>query len=239
MQILSGLYQVGGSLNGLSVPGPYLSPDYRDCNTYALKTSEGIVLMDCGNGDTLPQIFNNLRYWGLDPAEIQACLLTHSHLDHAGAAHLLADQGVALYAHMETADAIMSGDERCCGYLYHQTFTPCRVTHSLSDGDTFVVLGIEFQALHLPGHTRGCTAYRFEWQGKIVVLSGDIIGTLLGGYFGWDGSIDFDKSAYLTSLRRFARVEMDVMLPGHGLISFHKPQERVEEVLNEALIQWR
>jgi hypothetical protein len=29
------------------------------------------------------------------------------------------------------------------------------------------------------------------------------------------------------------------MLPGHGLIYFHKPRRRVEEAFNQALIQWR
>ncbi len=239
MQILPGLYQAGGSLNGLTVAGGFLSPDYRDCNTYVLKTAEGLILMDCGNGDTLPQIFDNLQLWGLNPADIKACLLTHAHLDHAGGAHRLSAMGVALYAHKETADAIGSGDERCAGYLYHRHFHPCKVSHPLQDGDTPVVLGMQFEALHLPGHTRGCTAFRFRWQERNIVLSGDVIGTLLGGFFGWDGSIDFDKRVYLDSLRRLARVDMDLMLPGHGLVYFHQPRERVEEVFNEALMQWR
>ncbi len=239
MQILPGLYQVGGSLNGLTVPGPFLSPDYRDCNTYALDTEQGILLMDCGNGETLPQIYDNLRLWGLDPAHIKACLLTHPHMDHTGAAHLLAREGVALYAHAETADALAAGDERCCGYLYHMDFHPCQVAHRLVDGDTPEILGVGFQVMHLPGHSRGCTAYRFHWQGRDIVLSGDIIGTLLGGFFGWDGSIDFDKPTYIESLRRFARVDMDMMLSGHGLVYCHRPRQRVEEVLNEALMRWR
>ena len=71
------------------------------------------------------------------------------------------------------------------------------------------------------------------------MVSGDIIGTLLAGDFGWDGSIDFNKPLYIDSLKRFAKVEMDMMLPGHGLIYFHKPQNRIEESLNSALMQWR
>jgi glyoxylase-like metal-dependent hydrolase (beta-lactamase superfamily II) len=73
----------------------------------------------------------------------------------------------------------------------------------------------------------------------VVVVSGDIIGTLLDGYFGWNGSVDFDKVAYLRSLRDFARFDSDIMLPGHGMIYFHTPRRRVEQALNEALCQWR
>ena len=70
-------------------------------------------------------------------------------------------------------------------------------------------------------------------------MSGDVIGTLLDGYFGWNGSIDFDKQKYLKSLKRFSGVDSDIMLPGHGMIYFHKPRRRVEQVFNQALCQWR
>jgi len=76
-------------------------------------------------------------------------------------------------------------------------------------------------------------------EGKKMVVSGDVIGTLLVGEFGWSGSIDFNREVYLQSLKRFAKVESDIMLPGHGLIYFHQPKRRVEEALNIALIEWR
>ena len=41
------------------------------------------------------------------------------------------------------------------------------------------------------------------------------------------------------SLRRFAKVDTDLMLPGHGMVYFHQPRRRVEEVLNAALMEWR
>ena len=93
--------------------------------------------------------------------------------------------------------------------------------------------------MHLPGHTMGCTAYAFHWGGKALIVSGDIIGTLLDGHFGWSGSIDFDKPTYLSSLKRFARSSADVMLPGHGMVYFGKPRQRIEQAFNEALVQWR
>ena len=237
MQILRGLYQVGGSLNGISWTG--FDASYQDSNVYVLDTGEELLLFDCGCGDTLEQIFQNMRYWGLDPARIGACLLTHPHLDHAGAAHILARRGVQLYAHEETADAIGCADERCCGYLYHKTFIPCTVSHRLKDGDIVKCGSVEVRAEHYPGHTAGCTAYILEHEGKTLVFSGDIIGTLLDGHFGWSGSIDFDKKKYLESLKRFARFDSDMMLPGHGMIYFHEPRRRVEQALNEALVQWR
>ena len=196
-------------------------------------------MFDCGCGDTLDQIFTNMKYWNLNPDDINYCLLTHPHLDHAGGAHLLKKRGVKIIAVKETADAVAAGDERCAGYLYHKKFQPVEVDQIVSHGEILNLPGKIIEVGHYPGHSMGCTAYSFSHENKNIVVSGDIIGTLLAGDFGWDGSFDFDKRIYTESLRRFARLDPDIMLPGHGLIYFHKPQWRVEEALNSALIQWR
>ncbi|CAG4999328.1 hypothetical protein DYBT9275_02203 [Dyadobacter sp. CECT 9275] len=237
MQILKGLFQVGGDINGITFD--QLGALWNDGNSYVLKTDQGLILFDCGCGDTLEQIFDNMRYWDLSPDDITHCILTHPHYDHAGAGHILSARGVKFISIGETADAVSSGDDRCCGYLYHKIFKPFRVDQLVTDGETLHLAGIDFQVMHLPGHSMGCTAYLFNWDGKRVVVSGDVIGTLLVGDFGWDGSIDFDKKIYTQSLLKFSKVDTDIMLPGHGLIYFHKPRFRVEEALNSALMQWR
>jgi glyoxylase-like metal-dependent hydrolase (beta-lactamase superfamily II) len=237
MQILKNLYQIGGSLNGLTWSGGYIN--YEDCNTYLLKGEGGCIMFDCGNGDTWPQLVGNMRYWDISPDEIKACFFTHAHMDHTGAAHILASMGVELYAHEKTADALEAGDERCAGYLYHKPAASCRVTYRFADTQVFNVCGIEIKTMHCPGHTAGCTAYFFNLDGKGVVVSGDIIGTLMDGYFGWDGSFDFDRKAYLTSLQKFSKEDTDLMLSGHGLLYFGKPRRRVEDAYCEALREWR
>lgn len=237
MHIFKGLYQVGGSLNGVTWTGKDAS--YDDCNVYILKNNDQMIMFDCGCGETMEQIFENMKYWNLNPEQLTACFLTHSHWDHAGGAHILKEKGIKIYAHKITAESIAAGDERCCGYLYHKEFTPCRADVELEDGDLVKEAGIEIRVMHLPGHTAGCTAYFIEWENRKIVISGDVIGTLLDGYFGWNGSFDFDKKKYLKSLEKFSKIDTDVMLPGHGMIYFHKPRRRVEEAFNEALCQWR
>ncbi len=237
MQIFKNLYQVSGDLNGITfdVPGA----QWNDANSYILKTDGGLIMFDCGNGDTMEQIFKNMEYWGLSPKDIRYCLLTHPHMDHSGGAHKLKREGVEILAIRETAEAVAAGDERCCGYLYHKKMVPVEVDRIVEDGQALDLLGVTFHVGHYPGHSMGCTAYSFTHEEKKMLVSGDIIGTLLAGDFGWDGSIDFDKKVYIESLRKLARIEMDIMLPGHGLIYFHKPQWRVEEALNSALMLWR
>ena len=237
MQIFKKLYQVGGDANGLTFAGE--DAGFNDANSYILRTDDGLILFDCGCGDTFEQIIENMAHWDLSIDDVKYCLLTHPHLDHAGAAHLLAERGITLIGSQETADAVAAGDERCCGYLYHKGFQPCQVDRIVHNNQIFNLLGVSIKSMLFPGHTKACTAYFFDLYSKQFVVSGDIIGTLFVGDFGWDGSIDFDKKAYIDSLRRFAKIDTDVMLPGHGLIYFHKPRRRVEQSLNEALMQWR
>lgn len=237
MQLLPGLYQISGTVSGLS--GSQAGDVFDECNVYCIKTEAGLILIDSGSGDYWQQMEANLALWGLESSQIIACIFTHAHYDHAGAAHRLKQMGVSLYAHSETAAAMASGDERCCGYLYHKKFIPTVVDHTVVDGDIITVGGIAFEVIHLPGHSAGCTAYRAEWAGRSVLFSGDVIGTLGWGHFGWNGSIDFNKEIYLQSLLRMSRLDFDVMLGGHGVGSFVNPIHRVQVSLNEALMAWR
>lgn len=96
MQILRQLYQISGDLNGVTWDG--LDAGYNDCNTYVRQSPQGLMLFDCGCGDTMDQLFANMRYWGLDPDRITHCFLTHPHHDHAGGGHLLKRRGVQMLA---------------------------------------------------------------------------------------------------------------------------------------------
>ena len=237
MQILNKLFQVGGDMMGLTFDG--VDAGYNDANTYILANEEGLIMFDAGCGDTMDQIFENMNYWSLNPDDIKYCILTHPHFDHAAGGSILKERGVKFISISETADAVSKGDDRTCPYLYHKTFKPFQVDKIVSDGEKFEVLGIEFDAMHLPGHSMGCTAYGFNYEGKQLLVSGDIIGTLLDGYHGWSGSIDFNKRKYIESLLKLSKIDIDIMLPGHGMVYFHKPRRRVEEALNVALSNWR
>ncbi len=195
MQVLKNLYQVGGDLNGVTFDQK--GALWNDGNSYILQTPKDLIMCDCGCGDTMNQIFNNMKYWDLSPDDIQYCLLTHPHLDHAGGAHILKDRHVEIIAIKETAEAVEAGDERCCGYLYHKKMIPVKVDRIVNEGDNLLLSGVKIEVMHFPGHSMECTAYSFIHEKKHIVVSGDIIGTLLAGDFGWDGSIDFNKKNIL------------------------------------------
>jgi glyoxylase-like metal-dependent hydrolase (beta-lactamase superfamily II) len=53
---------------------------------YLVETRDGPALHDCGPASTLPRLEEGLRERGISLAEVRHLLLSHVHLDHAGAA---------------------------------------------------------------------------------------------------------------------------------------------------------
>src|SRR5690606_8936954 len=66
---------------------------------YLLVGPDGPVLIETGPGSTLPAVRAALAAHGFAPADVRAVLLTHIHLDHAGAAGWWAQQGTPIYVH--------------------------------------------------------------------------------------------------------------------------------------------
>ena len=60
--------------------------------SYLIPHSGGVVLVECGPGSTLPTLQTALAERGYTLRDVTHVLLTHIHLDHAGAAGWLARQ---------------------------------------------------------------------------------------------------------------------------------------------------
>jgi glyoxylase-like metal-dependent hydrolase (beta-lactamase superfamily II) len=61
----------------------------RTIGVYLLDTSEGLTLFDCGPASCVEELKRGLAVRGLELGEIRHLLLSHIHLDHAGAAGTL------------------------------------------------------------------------------------------------------------------------------------------------------
>jgi glyoxylase-like metal-dependent hydrolase (beta-lactamase superfamily II) len=66
---------------------------------YLLPHADGAALIETGPGATFPMLQARLAEHGLTPNDITEVLLTHIHLDHAGAAGRLAQHGATVYVH--------------------------------------------------------------------------------------------------------------------------------------------
>jgi glyoxylase-like metal-dependent hydrolase (beta-lactamase superfamily II) len=72
---------------------------------YVLETEDGPALFDCGPTTTIPHLAAGLAERGLDLTDVRHLLLSHIHLDHAGAAGMLVRQNPWLQVHVSEVGA--------------------------------------------------------------------------------------------------------------------------------------
>ncbi|WP_186445862.1 MBL fold metallo-hydrolase [Paenibacillus cremeus] len=206
MQIIKDIYLLTGQAYGVS------------SNAYAVKGEDAIVLIDCGTGsEDLGLIERNLAVWGLDQYPVSHLLLTHSHFDHSGNAHVFSKRGVQLVAGCGDAEGVETGDERVLYYSYQQDFVPCPVDQKVKDGEMLEIAGLRFEVLHTPGHSRGSVVYRLQLRDQVIMFTGDTVMPGPNGQpkLGVTVAEDFNAEDYLQSLKRLSRMEADAVLGGH------------------------
>ena len=73
--------------------------------TYLLETDDGLALFDCGPSTCSEQLKERLRERGLELTDLRHLLLSHIHLDHAGAAGGLVREHPGLQVHVSEIGA--------------------------------------------------------------------------------------------------------------------------------------
>jgi glyoxylase-like metal-dependent hydrolase (beta-lactamase superfamily II) len=98
----------------------------RSIGCYVLDTEDGPALFDCGPGTTVAALKTGLEADGLQLTDVRHLLLSHIHLDHAGAAGVLVREHPALQVHVSAIGAPHLVDpsrlERSARRLYGDSF---------------------------------------------------------------------------------------------------------------------
>jgi glyoxylase-like metal-dependent hydrolase (beta-lactamase superfamily II) len=98
----------------------------RVIGAYLLETREGPALFDCGPASCVESLKAGLAARGLALADVRDLLLSHIHLDHAGAAGVLVREHPALRVHVSAVGAPHLVDpsrlERSARRLYGDSF---------------------------------------------------------------------------------------------------------------------
>jgi glyoxylase-like metal-dependent hydrolase (beta-lactamase superfamily II) len=93
---------------------------------YLVETSEGLALQDCGPATCVPELKSRLVERGLALTDLRHLLLSHIHLDHAGAAGTLVREHPSLQVHVSEIGAPHLVDperlERSARRLYGDDF---------------------------------------------------------------------------------------------------------------------
>jgi glyoxylase-like metal-dependent hydrolase (beta-lactamase superfamily II) len=152
-----------------------------------LVTDRGPVIVDTGPGSTIETLAKGLGQLGLGFEDLHAILLTHAHLDHAGATGLIAQANpkVTVYAHHLGAKhlidptKLIASATRVFGdkmerYWGRFLAVPAAQVVTLQGGETISFGDRRFEAIYTPGHAIHHLAY-FERSERTVYV-GDIAG---------------------------------------------------------------
>lgn len=157
--------------------------------SYLIRHNDGAVLIESGPGSTLPALQAALAKEGLSPHDITHVLLTHIHLDHAGAAGWMAQQGAKIYVHpvgaphMLQPDRLIASAARIYGDRMQSLwgeFLPVPKDQLIvaKDEETISIGPLQFTPINTPGHAEHHYAYVFE----DICFSGDVGGVRIAGY---------------------------------------------------------
>jgi glyoxylase-like metal-dependent hydrolase (beta-lactamase superfamily II) len=157
--------------------------------SYMIEHGDGVVLVESGPGSTLDSLSAALRLHGYDLHNVTHVLLTHIHLDHAGAAGALSRYGAQIYvhpngaAHMLNPEKLLNSAGRIYGAMMDTLWgqflaVPQDKLTILQDNEEVVVGGLHFRALNTPGHAEHHYAYQFE----DLCFSGDVGAVRIPGY---------------------------------------------------------
>jgi glyoxylase-like metal-dependent hydrolase (beta-lactamase superfamily II) len=172
----------------------YIDLRFRDVPriiaTGVLHGAEGVALVDPGPSSTLPTLRAELEHAGIRLTDVRALVLTHIHLDHAGASGTLVREhpGLRVYVHENGAPHLVDperlvasaarlwGDEMDRLWGEVRPVPPDAIVVLRGD-EQIVAGGRRLRVAYTPGHASHHVAYLSEDAG--IAFVGDTAGVRL------------------------------------------------------------
>jgi len=230
MRLLGPVYLIGGQdYNRVYVDWPA-----NDANVYLVDSGDTFLMVDCGCGDSLPGILDNVEQMDFEVRDITHLALTHEHFPHAAAAGAVQKMQIEVLASGPAAEAVGAGDLRTAAFCYHREFPTCeKPLTPLEDGQQFEIGGLSLKAVALPGHSPGSMGYELIVDEGRMLFCGDVVRSpLLNSRRDRFG---YDANAYVESLCSLLACPPDVLFPGHGPFCLSHGRVWIEEELKKVL----
>jgi glyoxylase-like metal-dependent hydrolase (beta-lactamase superfamily II) len=202
----------------------------QEIGAYVVETSDGPALHDCGPTSTLEHLREGLREHGLGVGDIRHLLLSHVHLDHAGAAGALVRENPSLTVwvshvgmpHLADPEKLVTSARRLFPN-FDELWGPMT---PVPEGNLRAAEGnvVGWAAFPTPGHA----SHHVSYERNGIVLAGDSCGVRIppSDYVqpvapppdidleAWDGTLDEIERR---SPERLALIHFDVVtdVPEH------------------------
>jgi cyclase len=193
----------------------FAETEFRGCNVGFVVTEEGVVMIDT------PQVPRDAVKWRDEIAKygpVRYVINSEPHGDHFTGNYFF--EGM-IVAHEGTREAIMAASTEQLKEYLKQTdpeslalvdrFSYRPPTITLSQRLTIYLGGHTFQLINLPGHTPFQLAVYIPEE-RVVFTSDNVVGKVQA----WlHQALPYQ---WLESLKRIQKMEVDVLIPGHGCI---------------------
>ena len=190
--------------------------------------SEDISLVDVGLMGKGNYKIESIKKMGIDLSSIKRIIMTHTHLDHIGCLTEIKKMipKAELWVHKNEAEPIESGDDRIihgmdafksmCEMQYgiRPGDLKFKVDRKLEGAEMLEIGGMVWEVIHIPGHSTGGIAL-YEPAQKILIPGDVVYADYAIGRFDLYSA---DASQLKESLNKLARLDIDVLLPGHNQI---------------------
>lgn len=194
-------------------------------NSYVIDGDEGVILVDTLGSKSENLIAESLKEIGRSLADVQAVLLTHSHIDHtSGAAAVKAVSKATLYASRAETPAIQGAVRPpmpptpwyvrpmfWMSVLFSSP--PAEVDHFVSEDSRELVPG-DLRAIDTPGHTPGHTSYLLDRAGGVLLVGDAAVAAKDGSVK--RGSSNRSTSEVDGSLHHLAEFDFEIAAFGHS-----------------------
>lgn len=215
--------------SGLSYFDLHFQGVSRVIATGVLHGKGGVALIDPGPSSTLPVLRSELERTGFGIGDVTALLLTHIHLDHAGATGTLVKENPRLRVYVHEKGALHLGDPakliasatRLYGDAMERLWgeflpVPLHAMTALSGGERITIAGRDLEVAYTPGHASHHVSYFSRDSG--IAFVGDTAGIRVvpGGYvLPPTPPPDIDLEAWRDSLDRIEQWGPDTLFLTH------------------------
>jgi glyoxylase-like metal-dependent hydrolase (beta-lactamase superfamily II) len=155
--------------------------------TAVLDSPDGVALIDPGPSSCLPALRAGLREGGVDVRDVRTILLTHIHLDHAGATGTLVRENPAIRVfvhergapHLVEPARLLASATRLYGAAMDELWgaflpVPASNVTAIAGGEQIEAAGRTFDVAYTPGHASHHVCY-FDARSRVAFV-GDMGG---------------------------------------------------------------
>ena len=152
-------------------------------NPSGVETDDGLLLLDVGVPGGAADLAAALDEHGFALSDVEAVMLTHQDLDHAGClATVVEESGATVYAHEADADYVEGERDPIKGGDGSMQLETAPVDVRLVGGETFRTAAGPLEVVHTPGHTPGHCSLFLRDAGLLFaadalnVVDGELVG---------------------------------------------------------------